>query len=332
MAKYSVSHEGAEELRNLAAAILRNIYLVLDAADVLKKKNAALSEGLGVFSDDIRNVTSDMITSVTKDYDEMKKLSQLLKDKADSIDELVNMLTDDSVATSVTENGGQHVKSRLLAIRKDAEELGLRAIDRRLEAFEDDLSDKGITNAADVKRELAKKREEMEIEFYDDLYGKVGDNAIKALNSMSGIFSSSNWSRMSPNQRENALNTLAKEAGKAYRTDIKGIRTFDAPPNERGYYRSDGYLYINSDCLTDVSNRMDALDTIFHEGRHAFQHAAILEPSRHGITSEQARKWKDNFDHYLRPERFGYDRYHNQPVEADAYSFAENIIKRGGIV
>ena len=208
---------------------------------------------------------------------------------------------------------------------------GMQAIDSQMDAVRDDCRDKGILDPSTIESIVDQKREEAEIEFYDDYFGKVDEKALAAFTSLSSFFSEQAWATLNENEREKALNTLAINIGKAYRTEINGVAFFDAPPDSRGYYSGDGYLYLNSDCLTDAQNRVDALDTIFHEGRHAFQHAAIKDPHRFGITIYQANLWDDNFRHYLRSERFGYDRYYSQPVEADAFSFAEHIITSGGI-
>ena len=208
---------------------------------------------------------------------------------------------------------------------------GMRAIDAQMEALRDDLRDKGYTDSVLIESIVSQHRETAEIDFFNDVYGAVDDKAIASLYRLSDYFTESGWNQLSQEQRKDALDTLARDAGEAYRTQINGVVFFDGPPNERGYFNGDGYLYINSDCISDPRNRLDAIDTIYHEGRHAFQHAAISNPSKYGITSEQAQRWQDNFNHYLSSSKFGYERYFNQPVEADAFGFADYVIKNGGI-
>lgn len=223
-------------------------------------------------------------------------------------------------------------KPKVLSRDKDsAIASGLNAIDAQMDLLRDDCKDKGITDPNVVEAIVAQRREAAEIEFYNDLYGEVETNAINCLGRLSSYFTESTWANLAFDERQDALNTLAKDAGKAFRTDIFGIVFFDGPPQERGYYNGDGFLHINYDCITNPGNRIDAIDTIFHEGRHAFQHAAIKNPHKYGVTNAQAQIWDQNFRHYLTSERFGYDRYFNQPVEADAYSFADTIIRNGGL-
>lgn len=200
-----------------------------------------------------------------------------------------------------------------------------------MEAVRDDLKDKGIIDQNYIDSVIASKRESAEIEFYNDLLGTVEDNSISSLQKLSNYFTETGWAGLNMEERKDALNALAIDAGNAFRTEIKGVEFFDGPPNERGYFNGDGYLYINSDCLTNSNNRIDAIDTIYHEGRHAFQHAAITNPTKYGITSEQAQIWQNNFNHYLSSSKFGYERYYNQPVELDAFGFADYVIGNGGI-
>lgn len=238
-----------------------------------------------------------------------------------------------SGGTSPLPSASSQPRPKVLRMDTDtAIRLGLSAIAAQMEAVKDDLKDKGITDPEKVDAIIKEKREKAEIEFYDTLFGKVQDRTIAAVNNLSAYFTEDNWKKMKEDERKDALDTLARDVGSAYRTNIKGAKFFTGPSNERGYYNGDGYLYLNSDCLSDVTNRLDALDTIFHEGRHAFQRECLTDPHRYGITEELAKTWEDNFHHYLRYERFGYDRYYNQPVEKDAFTWAAFIIKTGGIV
>jgi hypothetical protein len=137
---------------------------------------------------------------------------------------------------------------------------------------------------------------------------------------------------MDISEREDALNTLALRAGKAFRFNVRGVRFYDGEPNSRGYYSGNGYLYLNSDVLTDENNRLDAIDTVFHEGRHAFQHAAVKNPTAYSIDRNTAQQWANNFHpNYIRYEQ-NPARYFSQPIEVDARTFAELVIKNGGIL
>ena len=208
---------------------------------------------------------------------------------------------------------------------------GLRIIDGRVDEKKLDLKDKGITDEETVNKLLQEFRDECEIEFYNDVYGDVSECCSKALQSLSQYFDDNNWSKMDALEREDALNTLALRAGKAFRFNVQGVRFYDGNPSSRGYYAGDGYLYLNSDVLTDTKNKLDAIDTVFHEGRHAFQHAAAKNPTKYSVDRKTAQQWLNNFPpNYIRYEQNPM-RYFSQPIEVDARTFAEAVIKDGGV-
>ena len=219
-------------------------------------------------------------------------------------------------------------------MQRDKQELiqaGLRAIDQRVDAKRDDLMDHGVFDEQTVESLLKQFRDECEIEFYNDVYGNVSDRCSECLCNLSVYFHKDNWERMDGIEREDALNTLSIRAGKAFRFDVRGVKFYDGKPNSRGYYSGDGFLYLNSDVLSEPDNRMDAIDTIFHEGRHAFQHAAANNPTAYSIDRDTAIRWKNNFfPNYIRYER-NPAGYFSQPIEVDAREFAETVIKNGGI-
>lgn len=335
MAKYAISVEGAEALRLLADRMIDSINAISEASIKLTNVTDSIDEDLGVYADEIREVINRNRSILLACQDDAVGLAEHLREKAQ---EILGLFGFDAPSSQCSgEQSGLRLASvlpRPKTLRRDEAEAvaaGMRAIDAQMDAIRDDCADKGIYDRAMVEEIVRQRREEAEIEFFDDYFGKVDDKTLDAYNRLSSFFSKDTWITLSESERQDALNTLAIDVGTAYRTDIKGVVFYDASPQDRGYYNGDGYLYLNSDCLSDPQNRVDALDTIFHEGRHAFQRAAVNDPHRHGITAEQAYIWDENFRHYLRSDRFGYDRYFSQPVEADAFSFAGHIISNGGI-
>lgn len=223
------------------------------------------------------------------------------------------------------------VEKPLVLVRDKEENLaaGMRAIDQQMDVWIDDLHDKGIYDQAIIGKVLREKRDQAECLLYDDIYGKVEEQCIRSLDSMKVYFDERNWSRMDIKERDDALNTLAINAGWAFRMEIQGVRFFDKSSIHRGYYSGDGYLYLNADVLKDTQKLSDALDTIFHEGRHAFQHKAIENPNFCSIQREQAAIWDKNFANYIRYEK-NPRGYAYQPVEIDAQHFAEKILRERG--
>lgn len=329
MARFAISQEGADAMRQVSQNIISSFDGIDQSTKNLKTQIMGYMDDLGVYGPDIWAMTMQIDNILEDKRDALFELAEKANHKSDEILELIG--------AAIYGGGGKRLASEAAkpkTLKRDLSEatsVGMRAIDAQMDLVRADCKDKGITDPDRIEEIVQQKREAAEIDFFNNLYGKVDERTLGAFNRLSSFFSKDTWETLDKEEREDALNTLAVDVGDAYRTDIKGVIFFDGPPQSRGYYNGNRYLYLNSDCLSISENRVDALDTIFHEGRHAFQHAAVNEPHKHGVTSEQARIWDDNFKHYLTSEKFGYDRYYNQPVEADAFSFAEYIIKSGGI-
>jgi hypothetical protein len=95
----------------------------------------------------------------------------------------------------------------------------------------------------------------------------------------------------------------------------------------------------NSDAVTINTMSLDdgnlhelggLLDTVTHEMRHNLQHEAVENPERFpDIPRDVIASWAVNFQdgNYI---RYSDDPrgYNDQPVEADAWSFAEETLRR----
>lgn len=93
-----------------------------------------------------------------------------------------------------------------------------------------------------------------------------------------------------------------------------------------GYSDRNHEITVNSAHVRS-DNVREVLDTILHEGRHAYQHYAIQHPGTHPDRAEVER-WRDNFEDYLRPDLYGQQMYENQPVEVDARLYASEVINQ----
>lgn len=93
-------------------------------------------------------------------------------------------------------------------------------------------------------------------------------------------------------------------------------------PNQMGYFDGKS-LHLNTSLLKSEQIQ-ETINTIIHEGRHAYQRYAIDHPGFHP-DANQVRDWRTNFRNYLDPEMFGYELYRNQQVEKDAFDYADAI-------
>ena len=140
------------------------------------------------------------------------------------------------------------------------------------------------------------------------------------------LFQSSNWEKMSPKQRVDALqgleNTMAAEQG---RTPRNIQPTEFGNNNTLGQYRPQdpNNLYINKNLIKSNDGNYQAMQTTIHEGRHAYQDDCItgkIKPLPQDMNKVES--WSHNM-----PSRGGHYNvsgveYRYQPVEADANDYA----------
>ena len=94
-----------------------------------------------------------------------------------------------------------------------------------------------------------------------------------------------------------------------------------------GYDRTEDVISISQEHLRSDKPE-EVLDTIVHEGRHAYQHYATEHPGFHPDQAEvEAWEWNMQPGHYLPAEIVGQRAYMQQPVEADAWAYADRIVR-----
>ena len=77
----------------------------------------------------------------------------------------------------------------------------------------------------------------------------------------------------------------------------------------------------SADCYEDV------LDTLIHEGRHAYQDYNLNVRETHPRHGEVANWNLNEFYGYQDVENCGFKAYAMQPMETDARAFAEDVLK-----
>ena len=139
------------------------------------------------------------------------------------------------------------------------------------------------------------------------------------------FFTTSNWANASVSERRDALQELENLfAGVQGRTP-RFVQADDLGENILGQYsplRPDN-IVISKQLLEDDAGNFMAMDTVIHEGRHAYQDDCIMwlcTPLSGDILS--VAQWRENM-----PGRGGKYfssgfSYRYQPVEADAYRYA----------
>lgn len=147
------------------------------------------------------------------------------------------------------------------------------------------------------------------------------------------LLNSDNWPCLSIEEKvtvlQNVENEVAVQSGRQS-CKVNAIPIDSSHSIELGRYNvASKNIEINSNQLKHGSkygdNYAEHLDTILHEGRHAYQDQAVNGLIQHNNPSE-VEEWKENmkpghYIHYNQNPR----GYFNQPIEKDARSFAEKM-------
>lgn len=136
------------------------------------------------------------------------------------------------------------------------------------------------------------------------------------------------WKSLNLKERMNALMKVEERMAEIQGRQVIPIRLErKADPNEFGGYNGEFIKIYDQDVVSAKFSVYEHVDTIVHEGRHAYQHCAVQTP---GFVADEklVARWAENFKagNYIRPND-DWEGYRKQPVEADAWDYAERIIK-----
>lgn len=157
-----------------------------------------------------------------------------------------------------------------------------------------------------------------------------------------------NWSKLSLEQRKQVLNELEKNIARIEHRPALAVDVELMKPKTLGYQSASqqkialNSMYVNSN---SPEIHREVIDTIIHEGRHAYQHYNVDVKLIHESVSE-VKSWEENFydpqykyyqstgQRVLIPFNDGkihnvdYRLYYYQPVEIDARNFASDVMKK----
>lgn len=152
-----------------------------------------------------------------------------------------------------------------------------------------------------------------------------------------------NWKNLTLEQRKDLLNTIEYRIAQIEHRPPLPIKVEKMASNVFGYQDSYNKLIaLNSKFVMSDSKEAyrDVLDTIIHEGRHAYQHYNVDQKCVHDSLSE-VNTWRENFydpkyRYYsgntlvvIGPNKVGdvgFRLYYYQPVEIDARNFAADVM------
>jgi hypothetical protein len=147
-------------------------------------------------------------------------------------------------------------------------------------------------------------------------------DAVRSLQGMESI-QPKVWETFDPSERLTALQQVEETLAAIQGRPSIGVHAESVDPDVAGAFDGER-ITINGEHLRGGMPVEELVDTIIHEGRHAFQQYAVEHP---GFLTDAAvtRTWAENFATYLDPETYGQELYQTQPVEADAWSYAGRI-------
>lgn len=157
-----------------------------------------------------------------------------------------------------------------------------------------------------------------------------------------------NWSKLSLAQKENVLNRIEQHIAAIEHRPALNVKLEEMEPRALGYQcNSKNKIALNALYVGENSRNSHkvVIDTIIHEGRHAYQHYNVDVKCVHESLAEVAT-WRENFSksefqYYnstgqkiMIPFKDGksydvdYRLYYYQPVEIDARNFAQDVMNR----
>lgn len=145
----------------------------------------------------------------------------------------------------------------------------------------------------------------------------------------SGRYSEERWAAASVEERKQMLEEYMNEVADILGVDVKETINFIyQPPGSNGtlqgsYNDGSNRISINTYVLEKSGlSSYHLFTTVVHEMRHAYQHAAIKNPTKYKVSKETINSWKESFRTYQKEYNKGYDSYRKIVVEQDARAFA----------
>ena len=140
------------------------------------------------------------------------------------------------------------------------------------------------------------------------------------------------WKELSIDRRVELLGEFEKKIAEIEMRNPLSVQHEATIPALKGYF--DGRKIVISDNVlakNDKASYREVLNTLFHEGRHAYQFHNIFS-GRTERSDEMFHSWEVNIKQLgYQPSKsyslMGYNRYFCQPVEVDARIFAELVVK-----
>lgn len=136
-----------------------------------------------------------------------------------------------------------------------------------------------------------------------------------------------NWVELSLDERQTVLQDLEYRIAEIEHREPCPLNFRDMETGRHGFYSpsaKDITLNINEVMSDNFHDYKETLDTLIHEGRHAYQDYNVDVREVHSDETTTG-EWAENLDNYISYE-WDPQGYFSQPVEVDAREFAENVL------
>lgn len=190
---------------------------------------------------------------------------------------------------------------------------------------------KGIDSQEDIAKIIEPIKETIESKYLEapadlEQISQLGDYLASVEE-----FRYENWSELSLEDKTRALQVAEFKIAEIEHREFCTVEVKSLDPCTYGYYNPGtktitlNEMYVNSD---DPFSFQQTLDTLIHEGRHAYQDYNMTEREVHPREGEvNMWKWNENEIGYQDAMLCGFEAYAMQPVETDAGAFAEDVLK-----
>ena len=112
MAKYAISQEGADAMKALAKGLLSSANSIIDASRRLAQITASLSDGLGIYADEIGEIINNNTGVLLKNKEDIEALAATVYNKSEQILQLSQLMLDGSSGDDMADGSSQANQSK----------------------------------------------------------------------------------------------------------------------------------------------------------------------------------------------------------------------------
>jgi hypothetical protein len=204
-------------------------------------------------------------------------------------------------------------------------------IDTRISEITGNDMPKGLDSDKQIKEILSPILSELKPELLEAPHDHIQTERISDYIFKQESLDYENWKELPSNKRMEVLSSLEKQIANIEHRPECPIFAENLEEGRYGYFSPEEHKIVINKEYIDSSNKADyyeVLDTLIHEGRHAYQDYNMHEREVHPRQSE-VDSWQENEDFgYASYEEMGLRAYRLQPLETDARQFAQDVVDK----